>query len=479
MIGEIPPNDFRISHMGVDGDPNYDSQDPAVAYNSLRDEYLVVWSGNHFGEKLATGEYEIYAQRIDASSGSLIGNMLRISYMGPFEDIKYGAYHPDVAYNSARDEFLVVWTGSHNIGSLVEDEYEIWGQCLSYDDHYNLVLKDNNIRISVMGPDGNASFDGNNPAVAYDQIKDQYLVVWEGDDNTPPLVEGEIEIFGQYLYYYLDVLIPDGDDFRISFMGADGNPDYGAYDPDVGYNSTNGDYFVVWSGDHHFGLVDDEFEISGRRIFADRSFDYIYLYSDMGVITNPYNDAYLPAVAYNPQDDEWLIVWMGNEFYSGLLHPEYEIYGQFVKFDIGGFPGIGDNDFRISDMGPDENLNYQAFRSDVAYDPQSKKYLVVWGGDDDSGNLVNDEFEIFGQLIDAESRAEIGHNDFRLSDMGPAGSLIYQADWPSVAFSNTNRSFLVVWKGDDDSGDLVNNEFEIFGQRYGSELLAFLPLLVK
>jgi hypothetical protein len=487
MMGEVPPNDFRISHMGPDSNTSYLALDPSVAYNSLRDEHLVVWSGNHVGEKLDPGEKEIYGQRIDASNGSLIGNMLRISYMGPFEDPMYSALSPDVAYNPSRDEFLVVWTGSHNIGVLVPREFEIWGQSLSYDDHGELSLKYNNIRISDMGPDGNESFDGDIPAVAYDQIKDEYLVVWVGDDNTPPLVDGEQEIFGRYLYYKLDVLIPDGDDFRISFMGPDGDQNYGAYGPDVAYNSTTGDFFVVWSGDHHFGLVDDEFEISGRRIFTDRSFDYIYLYSDMGGIANPYYDATHPAVTYNPQDDEWLIVWMGNEFYSGLLLPELEIYGQFVKFGMGGIPQIGVNDFRISDMGPNESLDYLAFWPDVAYDPQSKKYLVVWKGDDDSGDLVKDEFEIFGQLIDAETRAEIGHNDFRISDMGPNGDILYYASRPSLSFSgtisDTNGSFLVVWYGDDNTAPLVSDELEIFGQRYGqhygSELLAFLPLIMK
>jgi hypothetical protein len=478
-MGEIPPNDFRISHMGPDGSTSYQATNSSVAYNSLRDEYLVVWSGNHVGEKLDPDEKEIYGQRVDASSGSLIGNMLRISYMGPFEDPLYYAASPDVAYNPTRDEFLVVWTGSDNTGVLVNLEFEIWGQSLSYDDHDELSLKYNNIRISDMGPDGNVDYDAFDPAVAYDWIKDQYLVVWRGDDNTPPLVNEEFEIFGQYLYYQLDVLIPDGDEFRISFMGPDGNPNYDALGPDVAYNSTSGDYLVVWSGDHHFGLMDDEFEISGRRIFADRSFDHIYLYSDMGGIYNNDYIAFSPAVTYNPQDDEWLIVWAGNEYYSPISFGEYEIFGQFVKFDVGGLPEIGVNDFRISDMGPDENTNYSSAIPDVAYDPHRKLYLVVWRGSDNTPPLVEGEFEIFGQLIDAESRAEVGYNDFRLSDMGPDGDILYHAERPSVSFSDTNSSFLVVWYGDDNTAPLVSDELEIFGQRYAHELLTFLPLIVK
>jgi hypothetical protein len=50
-----------------------------------------------------------------------------------------------------------------------------------------------------MGPDGNASFDAGNPAVAYNPSADEYLVVWEGDDDTGTLVDEEVEIFGQLL----------------------------------------------------------------------------------------------------------------------------------------------------------------------------------------------------------------------------------------------------------------------------------------
>lgn len=257
-------------------------------------------------------------------------------------------------------------------------------------------------------------------------------------------------------------------------MGPDGDQNYDAYDPDVAYNSNSGDYLVVWSGDHHFGLMDDEFEISGRRIFADGSFDYVYLYSDMGGIYNKDYDAFEPAVTYNPDKDEWLIVWWGNEDIPVAGNPEYEIYGQFVKFGMGGIPQIGVNDFRISDMGPDGYPNYSGESPDIAYDTNKQLYLVVWHGD-----LTENELETFGQLIDADSREEVGFNDFRLSDMGPDGNEFFDAAMSSVAFSNTDNNFLIVWGGDDDTAPLVNNEHEIFGQRYAPLLPVFLPLAIK
>ena len=54
----------------------------------------------------------------------------------------------------------------------------------------------NDFRISDMGPDGDATFGGGFPAVAYNPTANEYLVVWSGSDNTGALVTGELEIFG-------------------------------------------------------------------------------------------------------------------------------------------------------------------------------------------------------------------------------------------------------------------------------------------
>ena len=50
-----------------------------------------------------------------------------------------------------------------------------------------------------MGPDGNVAFRASDPKVAYNVTNNEYLVVWQGDDNTAPLVDEEFEIFGQQL----------------------------------------------------------------------------------------------------------------------------------------------------------------------------------------------------------------------------------------------------------------------------------------
>ncbi len=67
---------------------------------------------------------------------------------------------------------------------------------------------------------------------------------------------------------------------------------------------------------------------------------------------------------------------------------------------------------------PDGNVSFAALNPAVAYNAMNNEYLVVWSGDDDTAPLVDEEFEIFGQRIDAATGAAIGTNDFRISDMG-------------------------------------------------------------
>jgi hypothetical protein len=60
---------------------------------------------------------------------------------------------------------------------------------------------------------------------------------------------------------------------------------------------------------------------------------------------------------------------------------------------------IGPNDFRISDMGPDGDTAFRAVHAALPTNPRPDEYLVIWEGDDDTGTLVDDENEIFGQLL--------------------------------------------------------------------------------
>ncbi len=472
---EIGANDFRISDMGGTGDPQYEAWEAAVAYNSTNNEYLVVWSGEDNSGGLVANEYEIYGQRLNAATGAEIGtNDFRISDLGGTGDPDWDGVAPAAAYNSTNNQYLVVWQGNDNVGGLVEGEWEIFGQRLNA--ATGAEVGTNDFRISDMGPDGDVEWDPEFPAVAYNSTNNEYLVVWTSDEFfAGALTNDELEIWGQRLNAATGAEV-GANDFRISDMGGIGDPDYDAGFADVAYNLTGNQYLVAWRGEDNVGgLVNQEWEIFGQRLNAATGAEVgtnDFRISDLGGTgsTSYGADSWPPSVAYDGTDGHYIVVWVGTDNVGGLVSNEHEVFSQLL--DAGTGAEVGANDSRISDMGGIGNASYWAYSPGVTFDTISNQFLVVWSGEDNVGGLVDNEYEVFGQQLDAETGAEVGVNDFRISDLGGVGGVGYAAREPDVAFSGANNEFLAVWHGDDNVGGLVDDEKEIFGQRLTSGLFS-------
>jgi len=473
-LEERGPNDFRISWMGPDGDTRFYALDPAVAYNSIADEYMVVWTADG---ALGDDEFEIYGQRLNAADGSLVGSRFRVSQMGPDGDPSVYVRDPALAYNGTEDQYLVVWAADEDGAGLVDDEFEIYGQLLAA----NGTMLGPRFRISSTGPDGDPDFDALNPAVVHNPYATEYLVVWQGDGFGDPPADNAVEILGRRIDAAGTPLGPNG--FRISEMGATGDPAFRAQDPALTYNSTTHEYLVVWEGvDDMPGLAAGEVEIFGQRLAANGSQIGVndFRISDMGPDGDAAYAADNPALTWNSLDNTWLVVWSGDDdrdFGSGpLADSEFEIYGQ--RLDADGNE-IGANDFRISHMGVDGEAAYRTYGAEVAYVAARDHYLVVWRSDDSrdfgTGPLANDEMEIFGQILDS-SGIPIGA-DLRLSDAGPDGNPAFDADRPAVAAQGSGGAAIVVWQGDDNAGTVVEGEVEIFAQLYAVQPIPNVSLV--
>lgn len=147
--GDPLGGNFRISYLGTDGDSAFDVQAPAVAFNSLTNEYLVTWSGSLSGENDFPSNYEIMGQRLDGGGGGPLGTAIRISDMGPESDNSFRATDPTVAFNSIQNEYLVAWVGTDDGAGLAASEREIYAQRLTA---LGADIGDNDVRISDMGP---------------------------------------------------------------------------------------------------------------------------------------------------------------------------------------------------------------------------------------------------------------------------------------------------------------------------------------
>jgi hypothetical protein len=407
------------------------------------------------GSSLASAAYPV---TIDPEIGT---NDFRISDMGINGDTSNSsALIPVVAYNSANHEFLVVWHGRDN--AAAPDESEVYGQRISA--ATGAEVGTNDFRISDMGPDNDGAYKVSDIAVAYNPTNNEYLVVWRGDDNTPPLVDDEFEIFGQRINAATGAEVGTND-FRVSNMGADGSTTAVADVPWVVYNSTNNEYLVVWRG--HHGT--NEFEIYGQRLSATGAQvgTNDFRISDAGDDGDSTRLALDAKAAYNSTNNEYLVVWQADDLPTDN---EVEVFGQRLNAATGA--EVGANDFRITDMGPETDTNYRGQAPAVAYNSAANEYLVVYYGTDNDP-AVDGAAEVFGQRLNAATGAEIGTNDFRISDMGPDGSVLYNPNFPAIAYSPILNEYLVVWPSDDDTGTAVDNEFEIWGQRLtgaGSEV---------
>jgi len=186
--GSLVGSRVRVSAMGPDGDPAFG---PAVAFSPLSGEFLVVWTVGKSG-LLFLSEFEIHGQRVD-TDGSLVGSRVRVSEMGPDGDPVFHAHSPAVAFSPLSGEFLVVWSDGNSRGLLnYEPESEIYGQRLGPDGS----LVGSRVRVSEMGPNGDPEFVAAAPAVAFDPLSGEFVVVWHGDDSTGGFVSGDFEIHG-------------------------------------------------------------------------------------------------------------------------------------------------------------------------------------------------------------------------------------------------------------------------------------------
>ena len=476
---EIGTNDFRISRRGDDFATTFKAVEPAAAYNSAQDEYLVVWKADGTSGHQNIDEYEIHGQRISASNGALLSTQFQISTDGADGEVDTleRPDSPAIAYNSGNDEYLVVWTSTESriraqrlrgsdaalIGaeiavssafggepavaySALQGRFlvtyragEIQGQFI--DRNGNTVGAEFAVSEMESSPDDNSA--ARNPSVSWSSRADCFLVVWYGYYATSPT---ENEIYGQMIDARTG-LETGVDDFRVSTMGTDGDPSIDAFDPDVGYDSTNNRFLVVWEANP--GTPPDNAkvpEVFGR--FLDGTSGSLLgaehlLLSQLGSTTSS-DRAESPVVSYILDSDRFIVAWnarenLGAGFESEMLMRLLDGDKMVVEGEVK----------RISDMGP-PGAGFDELRFEqpgiAASDDEA---LVCWPSDDDNFGLVENEVEIFGQRIGASrfgDLIEVGTNDFRISEAGADGDKNEDMFVPAVAYNPADGYFLVAWE---------------------------------
>jgi hypothetical protein len=229
---------------------------PAVAYNLQRNEYFVVWQAGD-GEETTSGTNYIYGQGL-TWDGEWEGALIPIGAATDWQ------IHPDVAYNSQDDEYLVVWENGvvDIMGQRVAGSGDLLGG-----------------PITVC----NASRMQRSPAIAYNPHANEYLVVWEDYRNNSDYdIHGCRLSAGGVAEACMQVCGQAGDQLA----------------PAVTFSPASHEYLVAWQNEG----------VSPTSIYVQRV-------SEMGdlagtpVDLSDTADQLQPALAFDATTGEFLVVW--------------------------------------------------------------------------------------------------------------------------------------------------------------------------
>jgi hypothetical protein len=381
----------------------------------------------------------------------LLGANFRISQVssvGPDRD----ASAPAVAYNPEDKEYLVVWGSNGLSGAQMRGVGEIFGRRVNAATGAGLGA---DFRISNMSDEGKDR-SGFGPRVVYNQTAHEYLVVWHGQ-GTISSADATFEIYGQRLSRTGTEV---GKDFRISnttdLGKIQGSFVRASAHADVVWNSTDNQYLVVWDAmgqpdeiirtEIYGQLLGAAGELSGKNFRISNTNDQGAEFNAMG-----------PSLAYNNTNNQYLVAWTG----PFKNKSQNEVWAQGLTAQ-GAQVGKGTGDFRISQVTTGVGTDRDASSPQVVYNDASNEYLVVFQANAVAGADNAEANEVFGQHLNAATLAEVGPNDFRISNT--PGSFRNRADSPRVAFDKQDKEYLVVWRG-----VRIDVPFEIFGQRLSVE----------
>lgn len=299
---------------------------PEVAYNSVRNEYFVVWNDNNgIAQSIMGARY--------SGTGSYIGQ-----YVIAYENtpVPKDNNTPSVAYDPMNDQYFVVWV--HDYYGNASD-LDIWGRYVPWN-----------------GPDGShlafpvngATGDQWNPRVAYGGLapggsEREFLVTWWNPSETPSTVSAQ-----RFLA---------GGGAQGGVISVSSHPSEDQVWPDIAYNLARNEYMIAyqlgWSGDT---------DIYGVRLRGDGT----KLGSDFA-IANWTDPEGVPRISASRVSNTWAVAW-----HSEVGVGEKDVFACTVSVD-----GTG-----IVQLGAPVNPGRHAFNdshSDIDAHPESSNFVVIWG----------------------------------------------------------------------------------------------------
>ncbi|MGD9099978.1 MAG: PKD domain-containing protein, partial [Anaerolineae bacterium] len=371
-----------------------DQADVALAFGPVITETLAAWTDAR------AGNADIYARRV-APDGTLGGDFMLHPAPGT-QTLPQAAYNPD------DDEYLVVWA-DYRKGTSDPD---IYGQRVSGAG----LLVGQNITVT------NAPYRQTRPRVAYAPEQYVYLVGWR---HYPGASNYYYDVYGQ-LISRTGALVSG------TIAIADDNNDSNDRESltDIIYNSVSNKFLALWSD-----LDTGCWNTWGRHV----SVTGVAELNAVQITSLNGRHESSSAGAYNPHDNEYLIVWK----YRSSPSAPGDVRGRRMTADEA-----------LMDPFDVATGDAQQQYPDVTYLAEAERYVVVWEDNRDSGEGYN----VYGQLVSPTGTLDGGNY--------PITRTTQDEHYPRLDLDGSgDGEALVVWQRDNggDSG------YDLYGRRLGSD----------
>ncbi len=325
---------------------------------------------------------------------------------------------PSVAYNSTSGQFLVVW-----LVRIDDSTSAVHGQRFSADGE---PLGGN----FFIGAGGVAFPPATRPRVVWNSQDNEYLVAWDSRDNGGTFHGQRISPTGTPLGSRLDLIVTGAQNEGM----------------DLAYNPTLNEYLIIWSDRRE---PDPDYpQVYARRLSNAgsplASEFFVCAKADPAVCDG--QSQRQPAMAYNPQAQEYLAVWQDfRRGSTGVL--SIDIVGR--RISATGVPLGG----KIVVVNPDAGTQTLP---DIVANNVSNEYMVVWR----DGREVSNQRRIYAQRISA-SGSLLGNNV-------PVSAFLADQRHPAIAAHNAPAGYMVVWADSRNypPSDLNTNNADLMSRIY-------------
>jgi hypothetical protein len=313
-----------VSGPFVIADQDIDTVNPAIAYNTIFEQYLVVWYNDR------PGYDDIYAQLLD-KYGNKIGN-----WRAPAAGAGAERRNPDVYFNPNFNEYLIVWEHIDEATGA----YSIRGQRVNY----NVDKQGGEIIIGTPTTSGGTAMK---PKVAHAFTSGKYLVVWQ--NHTQASLTNDI--WGR-------LVINNGTLDGPSFTISQGTTNFIMETPDLAYNRRRNEFLVVWDQlDSGAGLYD----VYARIVRPDKTMPPDKI--EISRLTASSTAPSVGALPLQSSDGQYLVAFEVD--YGG---GDRNVIGRMINGD----GTLAPQSFFIGGSGEDD------YNPSVAGNEHLNQYLVTW-----------------------------------------------------------------------------------------------------